>query len=135
MRVAWTFTDPVTTEVYRWEVNPREDAGSHSINRTVGYATQAGMRRGTGGDDRMDTILFESNVQQETFSYTGYVYTAQHYAIMVDWCSRDYPLQLTDDLGRSWLVMVTQFTPSRVRSRQSRYKHAYTFSGIVLEEL
>ena len=135
MRIAWTFTDPVTSEIYRWEVNPREDAGSNAINRTVGYSSMAGMHRGANGEDRMDTILFESNVQQQTFSYTGAVYTSQQYAIMEDWCSRDYPLQLTDDLGRSWLVMVTQFTPARLRSRQSPYKHSYTFSGIVLEEL
>lgn len=135
-RTAWRFVDPVTSDEYSWEVNPREDGGSsHAITRNVAYEVQAGMRQTDSGVDTIDNILFETNTEQGTFNYIGYVYNPTQYDEMMSWMEKGYAFEIYDDLGRGFLIYPTSFQLKRVRSRMNPYKHDYTFNGIILEEL
>lgn len=134
-RVGWRFYDPVTEETYAWTVNPYEDAGSHTKTKSTAYEIEAGSHQGVLGDHRIDTLIFETNVEREPFKYNGRVYTEAEYAIMEEWCSKNYAVHIIDDLGREFRVWINGITWDRQRSRQSRYKHSYTLDGIILEEI
>ena len=77
-RSAWRFIDPITTEEYAWPVNPREDSGSHTITRSTNYASVAAQRRTSANVDTIDTVIHQKNMEQQTFSYTGYVLSLIH---------------------------------------------------------
>ncbi len=134
-RSAWRFIDPITDEEYAWPVNPREDSGSHAITRSTNYAASAAQRRTSAGVDTIDNVIFQKNMEQQVFSYTGYVYTVEQYNALQSWADKNYAVELYDDLGRGFLVYTTEVNFSRVRSNMNPYKHNYTFNGIILEEL
>lgn len=134
-RTAWQFIDPVTSDTYSLPVNPHTDSGSHAYTRSVGWQVQAGMRQTSFGEDVIDNIIFETNVDQGTFNYQGNVYNLEQYDEMILWMEKGYPFELHDDLGRGFLIYPQTYSLDRVRSRQNPYKHSYTFSGIILEEL
>ena len=134
-RTAWRFVDPVTEDVYSLPVNPHTDAGSHAYNRSSAWESGSGLRRTEGGFDTIDNIIFEANIEQETFSYEGRVYDQAQYDEMLSWMEKGYAFQLYDDLGRGFLIYPTDYSLNRVRSRQNTYKHTYSFNGIILEEL
>ncbi len=135
-RVAWKFYDPETLEEIGLEVNPYEDAGSHTLAHRQAYAqAEVAPYRSPFGEDKLGTLVLSPGYEQERFKYNGRVYTEAQYAIMENWCNRRYPIHMTDDLGRTFRVLIDEWLPARVRSRQSRYKHTYTFGGIILEEI
>lgn len=134
-RIGWRFYDPVTEEVYGLEVNPYEDAGSHTKTKTTAYEIEAGSHQGVLGEHRIDTLIFETNVERSPFKYNGRVYTDEQYAKIEEWAAKDYAIHIIDDLGREFKVWINGITWDRVRSRQSRYKHTYALDGIILEEI
>jgi len=134
-RTAWRFYDDVLDETYFWPVNPKEDSGSHAITKAFNYQAQAAQRRTSGNVDTVDALVSVQAVEQSAFSYSGFVYDQQQFDALVSWCNRGYPIYLTDDLGREFLIYVTGLELSRVRSRQNPFKHSYQFTGIILEEL
>lgn len=134
-RTAWSFVDPETTDQYFWPVNPNTDGGSNSRVRNTGFSVEAGMRRTSLNEDTIDNIVMFVNIEQKTFNYSGFVYTQDQLDDMVAWCEKEYPIEMYDDLGRGFLVYITTFSLSRVRSRQNPYKHSYNFNGIILEDL
>lgn len=135
-RTGWVFYDIIEDETYIMPVNPYQDNGSHNIERDTKYEVNAGMYRDSSDNDRMSTIVaFQSNGVPR-FSYAGRVYDQDQLEALEAWSSKDYPINMTDDLGRSYSVLIDKFTlDSRVRSAGSPYKHEYTLSGIILEEL
>lgn len=135
MRIGWELYDPILDETYYMPVNPYEDAGSHSITKTVGYAAQAGMYQDVLENDQISTILMSAQQALEPFSYVGRTYTELEHSKLEEWAAKDYPIYLTDDLGRIWLVMIESFAPRRMPTMKNKpYKHEYTLSGYVLQE-
>jgi len=134
-RTPWRFIDPVTDDEYAWPVNPREDSGSHTITRSVNYAATAAGRRTSANVDTIDNVIFQKNMEQQTFSYTGYVYNEQQYNALELWAGKNYAVELYDDLGRGNLIYITELSFSRVRSNMNPYKHNYSFNGIILERI
>lgn len=134
-RTAWSFVDPVTSDTYSLPVNPNADNGSNSYTRNVNYEVVAGAYQTAAGDDTIDTMVFESNVEQKTFSYQGFVYNQEEYNAFNEWVAKAYPFEMYDDLGRGWLVYINSFQYTRVRSRQFPFKHSYEMQGIILQDL
>lgn len=135
MRKAWSFVDPVTSEEYFFEVNPHTDSNSNQRSRSAAYTVVAGSRQDSLTEHTIDTIFFEAHIEQSTFSYQGNVYTEQQFDDLTSWANKPYEVEMYDDLDRGKLVYITSFAPSRVRSRSYLYKHAYTLSGIILQEI
>ena len=134
MRTAWELYDPVTLETYVWPVNPHTDNGSHAITKRTGYEVVAGLRQ-SGGDDRIDSIVFGNGFELEKFAYEGKTYSLAERETLEDWATRDYDVILKDDLGREYSVLIESIVFSRLRSVKNRFKQSYTLSGIILEEL
>lgn len=134
-RVGWRFIDPETDDTLYWDVNPNTDDGSAAYIKTMGYTASAGTYRDGGGVDRVGNLAFMRNKEQEIFAYSGFTYSVEQYNALVEWSNKSYPLLLIDDLGRIKKIYITGFEVSRTRSRKRPFKHAYRFTGIVLENL
>lgn len=136
MRTAWRLYDPIELETYFLPVNPSEDAGSNSIMKNTGYESLAGSYQDSLGEDRIGSIVFYSNFELEKFSYNGKTYNEQDHLDIQSWMEKDYPIELTDDLGRSWLILTESFDISRLRGNVNKpFKHQYNWTGIILSEI
>jgi len=135
-RIAWRFYDPVTLDEYFMEVNPAEDSGSHAIVKNTRYEAAVSTYKTSANALQVNAVVAHAAPkEQETFAYNGKVYTLEQYYTLILWFNKDYPFQIRDDLGREHLCFVDTFTVERVRSRQHRWKHSYSVSGIILEEV
>lgn len=134
-RNAWKFYDPDTLEEYTWPVNPNSDSGSHSLNKSLNYNVSAAFYQNAAGSHHIADLINVQSVDQTPFSYDGNVYDVDQLNALDYWSNKDHAVYLTDDLGRTFVVYVSKFTYSRVRSRQFPYKHSYNISGIILEEI
>ena len=130
-RIPWVFTDPVTSDVYVLPVNPNSDGGSFGVEKTIAYSAVAGCSQFSN----RNILIYTTGIGMGSFSYSGNLYTAEHLLAFEDWFSRDYPFEIEDDLGRRILAVVESFDLKRARTRHHLWKHSYTFSGSVLEEL
>ena len=136
MRNAWVFTDPVTLEAYSLPVNPLVDDGSHGIQKNVKAENPASTYMSSSNVLMVDAmVMLDSPTERETFAYSGTLYSKEEYDAFIYWLGKDYPWELTDDLGRTFLIYLTSFEPKRERSAKFRWKHSYKISGIVLREL
>lgn len=135
VRIAWRFYDPELDEEYFWPVNPNADNSSNAVQKNISYSARSALRRNSDDVDVASTVIFQRNIEQQQFNYSGLLYTQAQLDDLKDWCTRPYRLYLTDDLQRTWEVYVNKFSTSRVRARHSPYKHAYTFGGIILAEV
>lgn len=135
MRKAWVFYDPLDDTEYRWEVNPSQDSGSLGIVKDIGFSAMAGMHQTASGYDDISAIVSSNGPSLRTLSFSGATLTKGQLDSMNFWSSKPYPIELTDDLGRTFEILVKTFTTARVRSRMYPWKHSYNFEAIVLREL
>lgn len=135
-RKAWSVYDPVLDETVYLEVNPSEDSGSHGINKSIIYAAPISTFVSSSGHLKVDAMLIaEGPAERESFQYNGTVYTEAQFNMMRALSNKGYPVEMTDDLGRTFLVYITAFEPKRERSVKFKWKHTYTLAGLVIEEL
>jgi hypothetical protein len=120
----WTFTDPVTSAVYTFEVNPNE-GGSPQYKKTI--SSQSTVAPGGA------VILFEGADEPRTGSFSGSILSLGQYQAMTTWFSKRYPIVMQDDLNREQTIYITEFAPKRQRSALYPYKHTFTVNYIVLE--
>ena len=134
-RISWVFIDPETYEEYNLPVNPNTDSGSHAITKQVDYSVKAGSFQDGLGQDHIATVIYSKGADLQSMAYEGFAYNETELSNLELWFTKKYPIEIQDDLGRRWLIMVENFTKSRVRSNQNRFKHAWTMSAIVLERI
>lgn len=124
MSFRWTLTDPTDDTSYTFEINPN-DGGSpaHKKNfKSQGTTAPAGR-----------TLLFEGADDPQQLQFKGTVLSQAQYEAMVLWWSKRYQITLTDDLGRSFPIYITEFTPERKRSRSHPWRHDYTVTALILD--
>lgn len=141
-RIPWKFELSTVTDSsdkmqrYFLPVNPTEDSGSHGIDKATKYEVAASTYLDTSNTLRIeDTVIQDAPSQQEAFAYTGTVYTKEQYDLFIYWFNKPDPWILRDDLYRTFIVIVDKYSTERVSSRKFPWKHTYSFSGIVLEEV
>lgn len=134
-RIPWVFTDPITSDVYELPVNPNSDSGSNAMAKAINYSTMSGLAQPEPDTYVPAAVINSKGMELEPFKYSGNIYTDTQLLAFEAWMNKDYPIQIEDDLGRVLLVILESFEISRVRSRQHRWKHTYTLTGTILEEL
>lgn len=135
-RTPWRFRDSVLSEVYFLPVNPTADSGSFGIKKNTKYQSAASNYVDSSNVLRIeDTVAQDAPTEQPTFSYTGFIYTKDQLDQFDYWFDKNYPWYMRDDLGREHLIYPESFSVTRVRSAKYRFKHSYTFTGVVLEEV
>lgn len=134
LRIPWRLYDPVLATEYFIPVNPNKDSGSFSIKPNLTYSVMAGISD-PANDAESAAVIYAPGFEVEPFSYSGNVYTEQDLLDLETWLTKDYPIQIRDDLDRNMLVIIEGYDIERVRTRHHRWKHAYSFTGFVLEEV
>ena len=119
----WRLEDTSTNEVYDFEVNPSA-GGSPARRKNV-------VSRNTTAPEG-NVVVFEGQRPPAEGEFSGTLLTQSQYEALADWYERPRPLLLTDDLGRTLTVYITEFVPERVRSANHPWKHRYTCRFLML---
>lgn len=120
----WTITDPGTGITETFLMNP-DAGGSPSRKRTFTYQATAGV----GGT----TLVFEGRPEVQTLEFSGTLLTEAQYEFLDGCLDKANQVLLVDDLGRSFWVVFSEFSPTRVRAAHSPWKHTYTLRAIIVD--
>lgn len=120
----WVFEDPVTLATYNFEVNP-SDGGSPQYSKNISYSSTSAP----GGK----VIVFEGRDKPLTLEFSGVILTQAHYDAFVTWFQKRYQVNVTDDLGRQFSIIIESFSPKRERAVHSPWKHSYSVSATVVD--
>lgn len=124
MVVRWTFEDPTTLEVYTFEVNPRED-------NTPGWEKNFGYQNTSAPDGKV--LVFEGRDNVRRGSFSGTLFTQEHFDTLQEWWAKRRQITVTDDLGRSYSVVLETFKPTRKRSYHHPWRHDYEITYVIVD--
>lgn len=122
--VRWRFDDPVDLTSYTFAINPNE-GGSPGFQKNFQYMT-------TAAEDGQ-TLVFEGRDQVQRIQFSGTLFTEAEHDAFVTWFNKRYQVQITDDLGREFSIVIESFIPKRVRARAFPWKHTYEVSAVVVD--
>lgn len=123
MVTRWTFTDTVTSTNVTFEINP-DTGGTPDINRSIGteFTTVPSQK----------TLLYTNANPPREIDFSGSIITQSAYDTFVIWVNKSNPILLTDDLGRQFTIVITDFTPKRTRNSTTPYYHTYDVKALVV---
>lgn len=124
MVVRWTFEDPVTLEEYEFDINP--NAGG-----TPAYEKSFEYERTSAPDGKV--IVFEGRDAPQKLEFSGVILEQAHYDAFVEWWQKRYQISVTDDLGRTFSIILEKFNPTRVRAYHYPWKHNYTVTATIVD--
>lgn len=121
--VKWIFDDPVTTDQYIFSVNPNAGGDPQYKKNITQQSTVA-----PGGL----TLLSEGADTPLTLSWSGTIIDIAQHQTYITWWQKRYQIQLTDDLGRVFMIYIQNYSPTRARAANLTYKNTYTVDAIVV---
>lgn len=124
MVVKWRFDDPVTLDSHVFEINPNE-GGSPDYTKNIQY-------RNTSAPNGK-TILFEGRDNPPSLEFSGTLLTESQFNMFVEWWNKRYQVEVTDDLGRQFTIVIESFSPKRERAFHYPWKHSYTVRAIIVD--
>jgi hypothetical protein len=121
-RVPWIFTDIATGDEYEFAVNPLDAdiPDSPSKNITTKY-TASGLPINTEGRRAVSE-----------FSFSGTILYEEHFNKMNEWFDKSTQINLSDDLGRKYWIVLTNFSPTRRYKPEYPWMHEYSANAVVL---
>ena len=122
--VRWVFEDPNTLAAYTFEVNPSE-GGSPSYQKTISYKSTCAP------DGKV--IAFEGRDAPKSLEFSGVLFTEAEFDAFVEWWDKRYQVNITDDLGREFSILIETFVPRRERARSHPWKHSYSVTATVVD--
>lgn len=122
--VRWVFEDPVTLVSYTFAINP-SDGGAPGYQKTINYQNTAAP------DGKV--ISFEGRDQPRVMEFSGVLFTEAEYDAFFEWWNKRYQVSVTDDLGRTFSILINSFVPTRRRARSHPWKHDYTIQATIVD--
>lgn len=127
MTIRWKFRDTVTGEVYTVPINP-DSMSSVDGKKAVRHG------RGRKQDSRVNTIL--SAPPPQAWEFGGAIRTKAHYDALENWAERPNAVEITDHLGRTFRVVITDFLPvDRNPTPLTPWRLRYTVKTNILKRL
>lgn len=123
-RVAWQFYDPVLDITERMEINPNDGASPEYKKNISKKTTSVGA-----------PLIFEGADDLSQFAFSGAILTEGQYNFLKNAWNKRYIIQITDDLGRVLRVYIESFSPKRKHSHKYPWRHDYSASAILVEEI
>ena len=118
--VRWTFTDTATSDTYTFEVNPNT-GGSPTYPKQFNY-------QATAAPDGK-TLIFEGRDQPQKIEFSGTLTEQSQYDAFATWWKKRSQIELVDDLGRTFTIIIENFTPTRKRNAIKPWMHDYKVSA------
>lgn len=122
--VRWIFYDITDDVSYTFDINPGE-GGTPSYKKKVTYTSTTAPNG--------KTLLFEGAREPQVLEWTGTIIEEDHLNSLHTWWDKEHQIRLTDDLGRVYHLIVTDFEPKRIRNAQRPWKHTYTMRATVID--
>lgn len=120
----WTLTDNSTGSpvVLTFDINPNKfDPPGRNANISSELSTAP---NGT-------TILFQGRDKVRRATFEGVVNSETFYNDLDTWKDKHYPMELADDQGNTWTILIEQWKWTRIR-RRNPWRFDYTAQVIVL---
>lgn len=124
-RIAWTFVDPVASTTEYMSINPNAGASPAYQKNLAKSVTTA-----PGGEAQV--LISEGADSIVQFDFSGVILTQAQYEFLLTAFQKRHPVELTDDLGRTFTIYLESFTPERQLSRTYPWKHTYQASSVVI---
>jgi hypothetical protein len=118
----WVFHDPVALESWTVPFNPNKMSSPY--RKKAQDLTPASPI-----DGRIRVTEVDQPVE---WSFSGMIRTQAHYDELLRWRDKANPVTITDHLGRTFTILLTNFAPEDVRSSNPT-KWSYTMTGYVLD--
>ena len=122
--VKWTFLDLTDSSVVTLDINP-DAGGSPQYKKTL--TTQSTLAPGG------KTLIYEGADSAPTISFSGTILTLALYNKFVTLFNKRHQIQLTDDLGRVYVVYLTDFQPVRVHHAGNFFFQTYTCIALIVD--
>ena len=121
----WTIADYSTGAASTWTfpVNP---------NKAKYPGRKATLKQETATAPTGGTIIFQGRDGTREFSFSGLVNSETFYNELVEQLSKYNALEITDDQGTSWNVVVRNFTMTRVKRALNQWRYDYDVSTIIV---
>lgn len=123
MVTKWTFHDPVNSETYTFEVNPK-DGGLPALRKVLAFQSMAGSDGGL--------VTMETQPAPIVLNWTGTILSETEYNAFVFWFGKNHQVTLTDDFGQVNQVYLSSFTPTRKYVASYPWWHDYTVEAYVV---
>ena len=122
----WKLTDYSTGSAvdFVFPVNPNEFSHPDKTAKVKNEQTVA-----TSGS----VVMFMGRNELPTMSFSGSIRTEQFYNDMKTWTDKWNPLVLTDDQGNTWSILITKYSPKRLRKANNQWRFNYSVEASVVE--
>jgi hypothetical protein len=97
----WTLYDPSTDESWEMQFNPNKMTSPHAPDGTQIF-TRSATRPSAGSVAR----VLVGKLQPHDWSFSGVVREEVHFRQLHAWSRKRQQVQLTDHLGRTWLIRI-----------------------------
>jgi hypothetical protein len=124
MVVKWTFIDPSTSDSATFEINPNDD-GLPGLNKTITYQNTSAP----GGR----VLMMEGRDEPRQGQFSGVSLSQSQHEMFEEWFGRRNQVVMTDDLGRSFVIIITSYEPKRRWTRSHPWRHDYTVSYTIVD--
>lgn len=120
MGAPWTLSDG-GEDTYTFVRNP-------SVDATPTYAKAISSKPTLAPDGK--PVIFQGQRETGTFTFSGLILEEAEYTALAAWFERPGVVRITDDLGRTFDVVIASFTPKRLPSGD--WHHSYTVSALIV---
>lgn len=126
--VRWRLHDPVANDYYTFPRNPFRMSSVFARHQTTsGVSSPA-----TGTTVR----ALRPPSKPKDFVFEGKYQTQAFYDAILDWTTRDNPIELRDHYMRTFEVMFMAWDPDESRARvDARWRGGYTVRGLLLRRI
>lgn len=126
MTVRWVLRDVETDEQWTMPINP-DSMSSPDPKRTLRVAGGLVTRR---------RRVFEGPPPPIEWEWGGAIRTKAHYDSLESWAAKGVEVDVTDHLGRTFRVAITDFVPQDRRpTTQTPWRLRYTMKATILRRL
>jgi hypothetical protein len=123
----WVLTDTVTAETWTMPINP-DSMSSPLQGRTLKF----------GYGYRLDPRVRAFSGQREPveWEWSGVIRSKSHYDALVAWAEKSVAVDVTDHLGRTFRVFLTEFNPTDRRpTPRVSWRLRYAMKALILERV
>jgi hypothetical protein len=106
-------------------INPNEGASPN-------YAKNLTKETSTAPGALGQSLIYEGADQASDFAFSGVLLTQEHYEFIQNLWMKRHLVQLTDDLGRRFVLYLETFSPKRVRSARYPWRHTFDATAVVV---
>ena len=78
------------------------------------------------------TLLYGNSDDVRQLDFSGVIETQTMYNLLNTWFDKADPIEITDDLGRTFTIVMTKYSPKRVRKSGNPWFHTYSVTGMIV---